>query len=187
MNRRLPDFLDKYNKKEDKFSYNFRVQPLSTIHSDSDYGNYTGRTVPPPMIMALSTIGIFLIVIACVNFVNLSTAQAVRRTKEIGVRKVMGGLRSQLRWQFIGETMIISLLSMIIALGVAEILLVNLEEILGYRLFLGLFDDPGTASFFTRYHTFGGFHFRYLPGFSLISAKSGVGTEFKDSGYAIGG
>ncbi len=146
LERGMPDFIDKYNASKDN-SMDFKIQPLGDIHSDGTYstssssGNYTGRTTSKEMIWSLSLVGLFLVVIACVNFINLSTAQALKRSKEIGIRKVLGGVRIQLMSQFLGETMIISMGSTLIALGIAEVLLMNLEEILGFRLFLGISED----------------------------------------------
>jgi putative ABC transport system permease protein len=88
----------------------FIAQPFSEIHYDDRFGNFNGHTFSHSLIKVLSLIGIFLIVIACVNFINLATAQAVNRSKEVGVRKVLGSNREQLAMQFLGETSFIFLL-----------------------------------------------------------------------------
>jgi putative ABC transport system permease protein len=107
-------------------------QPLADIHFNSDFGNFNDRTFSKSLITAITLIGIFLIVIACVNFINLSTAQAVNRSKEVGVRKVMGSSRRQLAFQFISETAIITvfaaLLGVILAINALP-LINNLLEI----------------------------------------------------------
>src|SRR4029077_3113668 len=94
-------------------NYNLALQPLATIHYDERFGNFNGRTFSKDLIFALSLIGLFLLIIACVNFINLTTAQAVNRAREVGVRKVLGGNRMQLVLQFLGETGVISLLALI--------------------------------------------------------------------------
>ncbi|MBS1936090.1 MAG: ABC transporter permease, partial [Bacteroidetes bacterium] len=76
--------------------YDLSFQALNEIHYDDRYGNFTGRTFSKDLILALNIIGFFLLVIACVNFINLTTAQAVNRAREVGVRKVLGSNRSQL-------------------------------------------------------------------------------------------
>ncbi|WP_339880656.1 ABC transporter permease [uncultured Algoriphagus sp.] len=104
---------------ESKNVHHYKLQPLTELHFDGRYGGAMERSD----IGILIAIGIFLLLTACVNFVNLATAQALKRSKEVGVRKVLGSYRSQLFWQFIFETAIISSISILIAL-VAGILLV---------------------------------------------------------------
>lgn len=113
----LERFEDKYIKPVDPH-YDLSLQPLSEIHYDSRLGNFTGRTFSKDLIFALSLIGLFLLIVACVNFINLSTAQAITRAREVGVRKVMGGRRSQLILQFLGETGITSLFALLVAVVV---------------------------------------------------------------------
>ena len=66
------------------------VQPLNEVHFDTQAGDYSGKTISRKLINGLWMIGAFILLIACVNFINLSTAQAVNRAKEVGVRKVWG-------------------------------------------------------------------------------------------------
>jgi len=108
----LTQFTDKHIRPVNP-GYELALQPLSEVHYDSRYGNFTGRTFGKDLILALQLIGIFLLVIACVNFINLSTAQAVNRAREVGVRKVLGGSRKQLIFQFLGETAVVALLALI--------------------------------------------------------------------------
>jgi predicted permease len=89
------------------------VQPLSEVHFDTRYGNFNNRMVSRPTIWTLILIGLMVIVMACINFVNLSTAQSVSRSKEVGLRKVLGGNRAQLIGQFFGETSIIVIFSVL--------------------------------------------------------------------------
>jgi putative ABC transport system permease protein len=108
----LTGFTDKHIKPVNP-NYNLVLQPLATIHYDERFGNFNGRTFSTDLIFALSLIGLFLLIIACVNFINLTTAQAVNRAREVGVRKVLGGNRAQLVLQFLGETGVTSLLALI--------------------------------------------------------------------------
>lgn len=96
--------------------YDLVPQPLKEIHYDERLGNFNGRTFSKDLILALSLIGAFLLIVACVNFINLTIAQAVNRSREVGVRKVLGGNRTQLVLQFLGETGITSLMAMLISL-----------------------------------------------------------------------
>jgi len=110
------------------------AQPLSEMHSDGRFGVFSGKTFSKELINALSLIGAFLLIIACVNFINMATAQAVNRSKEIGIRKVFGSNRRQLIFQFIGETFIITLLAVMLAVGLAEFSLPFVNKLLGIDL-----------------------------------------------------
>jgi ABC-type antimicrobial peptide transport system permease subunit len=114
--------------------YDLILQPLSEIHSDPRFNNYNGHTFSKDLTFALGAIGIFLLVIACVNFINLTTAQAINRGKEVGVRKVLGGSRPQLMAQFFGETGITCLLALIVATGITLVCIPYINELLGVHL-----------------------------------------------------
>lgn len=117
-------------------------QPLTEVHFDDRFGNYNSRTFSKDLITALTLIGLFLLVIACVNFINLATAQAVNRSKEVGVRKVLGSNRGQLAFQFLSETFLITLLALLIAICLAFITLPFLAELLRVELHMNLFSNP---------------------------------------------
>ncbi|MDB5231644.1 MAG: FtsX-like permease family protein [Chitinophagaceae bacterium] len=112
----------------------FIVQPLKEIHFDERLDNYSGHTFSRSLINALIAIAAFLLVIACVNFINLATAQAANRSKEVGVRKVLGSRRSQLVWQFLSETSFIVLIAVIIAIVIAEITLPFVNKLLEVQM-----------------------------------------------------
>ncbi|WP_339864271.1 ABC transporter permease [uncultured Algoriphagus sp.] len=105
----------KQNRPESKNVHHYKLQPLSDIHLNGRYGGVLEMSD----IGILIAIGIFLLLTACVNFVNLATAQALKRSKEVGVRKVLGSFRAQLFWQFIFETAIIATISILIAIAAA--------------------------------------------------------------------
>jgi putative ABC transport system permease protein len=123
------------------------LQPLKEIHYDNRFGNYSERTFSHSLITALSLIGIFLIVIACVNFINLATAQAVNRSKEVGVRKVLGSRRRQLALQFLSETAIIVSIASILAVLIAEFVLPFLNKLLEVQIAFNFIHNPSLIAF----------------------------------------
>jgi ABC-type antimicrobial peptide transport system permease subunit len=95
------------------------MQPLADVYYDTHAGAFSSNGISHTMINILWLIASFILLIACVNFINLSTAQAVNRAKEVGVRKVLGSNKRQLRLQFISETFLIVFASVLIALIIA--------------------------------------------------------------------
>lgn len=141
VNKVLPEMVDKYIPKKENASY-YSLQPLADLHFDTTYNTYGDSAIAAETNVFRVAIALFLILTACINFVNLSTALTIKRSKEVGIRKVLGGLRGQLMLQFLGETFLITLVSVILSMGVAELVLTNLEPLIGYQLSLDLFNDP---------------------------------------------
>ncbi len=110
----LPAFSKKYYGEMSKY-YRFQLQALSDVHFDLDFGGKISKS----SIYLFSAIGILLLLVACINFINLSTAQSFKRFKEIGVRKTLGSSQFQILWQFIVEVVIITLLSVFLAIILA--------------------------------------------------------------------
>lgn len=121
IDKQLLSFNNKYNKNRrgtQSIRTNFLL-PLRDIHFDKRFTNFGNHITSKSTLWTLSLIGLFIIVMACINFINLSTAQAAARSKEIGVRKVLGSDRKQIFKQVMGETGFIVLASVIIAVGIA--------------------------------------------------------------------
>lgn len=144
----LAGYLKKNQPAEMASRRELKLQPLAELHSSETITrNYRGATVSNNMLVALALVGLFLIATACVNFVSLSTAQAVKRAKEIGVRKSLGSSRRQLVFQFLSETLLITSFATIIGLGLAELLFYKIEGIFGYQVHLDLLNDTGMLLF----------------------------------------
>lgn len=138
----LEPFFDRYKNNKALDNVSFLVQPLSEMHSSDITTTYNAHApITSNMLFALAVIGVFLIITAAINFINLSTAQASHRSKEIGVRKVLGGSRYQLALQFLSETTVIAYMAALIGIGVAEITFEYLVDIVGYRLSVTDFTD----------------------------------------------
>jgi putative ABC transport system permease protein len=112
------------------------IQPLSDVHYDTETGDYSNRTISRELVNVLWLIAAFILLIACVNFINLSTAQAVTRAKEVSIRKVLGSNKSQLQIQFIIETFLIVLSAVILAGLFTFIALPYINQILELSLSL---------------------------------------------------
>ncbi len=130
----LASFGEKHIPPDYAKKQGFNLQPLNTIHFDKRFGNYNRATFSKELITALSLIGIFLVVIACINFVNLATAQAVDRAKEVGVRKVLGSRKRQLVTQFLSESFIVTIAAVMIAFAIAFMILPLLNQLLETKI-----------------------------------------------------
>ncbi len=145
--RRIPAFIEKHWGKEIATGARLPLQPLKAIHFDQRYlNNDAAPTTSKETYWALSAIALFIIVLACINFINLATAQAIRRAKEIGVRKVLGSNRSQLISQFLGETSLMVLIAMVIGLLAVALLLPQLATWLDIKISTAQLLQPVTVS-----------------------------------------
>ena len=138
----LPAYVKKY-RPNSKNVHHYKLQPLADIHFNAQYdGQMSKRNI-----WVLSLIGLFLIVTACFNFINLASAQAFSRSKEVGVRKVLGGQKGQLFWQFISETGVITLAAAIIAIALSAMLVPYINEAFKLHLPVNLLSDFWVALF----------------------------------------
>ena len=120
----LTDLIIKKRKEENGINKSkCRLQALSDLHFNPVYGNFNQRQADKPTLYALLIIAIFLLLLGCINFINLSTAQATERAKEIGVRKSVGAFKYQLVLQFLTEPIILSLLAAIVSILISPVLL----------------------------------------------------------------
>ncbi len=100
------------------------LQPLSDLHFDTDYGVFDeSRQAHKPTLYGLLAVAGFLLLLACINFINLSTAQASQRAKEIGIRKTMGSHRRQLTFQFLSETFLLTTAATLLSIALTPLLL----------------------------------------------------------------
>lgn len=132
--------LDQFRAAGNK--YELVLQPLLSIHLNShlDYeiepnGNIT-------YVYIFSAIAIAILLIACINFINLATARSEKRGKEVGVRKTLGSARSNIVGQFMAESIVMSSIAVVLAVGIVEIFLPLFNQIAGKNMGLHLFDDP---------------------------------------------
>ena len=128
----LQPLPDKY-RPNSRNRHHYGVQPLNKLHLD---GRYSGG-INPRVLWIVSLIGFFVLLIACINYINISTAQSAYRSKEVGVRKVLGSFRSQLLAQFLAEVFILTCVSLAVGLGLAWLALPYFNDTVGLELGLG--------------------------------------------------
>lgn len=126
-----------------KISIALNLQPLTGIHLNKDNGVSNGLTdgSRPLYSYLLSGIAVFILLIACINFINMAVAQSLKRSKEIGIRKVMGGWRTQLIKQFLAESFLVSVIAFALAVVLAVLLLPSFNAIANKKLSLAYLAD----------------------------------------------
>jgi putative ABC transport system permease protein len=139
---RSGEFMERHYEQGASRTTGFTLMPLTDIHLDSDREGEMGVPGSRTSVIAFSATALFILLIACFNFMNLATARANLRAKEVGLRKSVGAERSQLVWQFLGETVVFVLLAVAAALTLAELTLPAFSTLMGARLSLGLLADP---------------------------------------------
>jgi putative ABC transport system permease protein len=133
----FPAFMEKYLGKDMRkmnMKFNLSLTPLKDIyfekHGAFDSVNHGDLNV----VFIFISIAALILLIACINFMNLSTIRAMERSKEVGLRKVMGALKKNLIWQFIGESILITMISCVLALFILRLAMPAYSAFLGYEL-----------------------------------------------------
>lgn len=136
--KKIEEFAKKQYKGSRREGRTHLLQPLQELHFNNALGTFGDHVTSKSTLLTLTFIGILIIVMACINFINLSTAQAVRRSKEIGVRKVLGGNKAQLFRQMMGETGLIVFIAIVIGIGIAYAALPYIKEVVSIEEDLSL-------------------------------------------------
>jgi ABC-type antimicrobial peptide transport system permease subunit len=130
--KKLTRFLDTYNKDQSKsFHIELGMARFGDIYLHSNFKNGQIEGGRIEYVRLFSVVAIFILLIACINFMNLTTARSVKRAKEIGIRKVVGAVRPALIRQFIGEAVLLSLLAVILALAIVLLALPAFNHMTG--------------------------------------------------------
>ncbi|MGZ3764918.1 MAG: ABC transporter permease, partial [Mucilaginibacter sp.] len=144
LEKKLPAFLSKYGAnamKQIGMTKQLHLQPVASIHTTTGYEVEISKTVSPSFLYILILIAVLIQVIACINFMNLSTARASKRAKEVGVRKVIGAGQGDLVKQFLGESFLLSFIGVVIALPLLVFALPYLNQITQADIQLSFFSD----------------------------------------------
>ena len=147
--QKLPAFTNKnlfngrYNEvRRGNNRWEFYLQPLTSIHLTSELpGESNGKK---EYVYIFLIISVFILLIACINFINLATAKSVGRSREVGMRKVVGSTRPKLIRQFLTESILTSYISLYLALIFVQIILMFLPDFMGKKLHMPYFDNPFT-------------------------------------------
>src|SRR5678815_4853182 len=99
-----------------------RLQSINDIHFNADYGSFDdGRQAHRPTLYGLLAVALFLLLLGCINFINLTTAQSAQRAKEVGIRKTLGSGKRELVFQFLSETFLLTLLATILSIAILPV------------------------------------------------------------------
>ncbi len=134
----------------EKVSLSYKLQPYLNIHLDKEYGTGNGITGSSKVDYSfiLGGIALFILFIACINFINLSLSSSLRRSKEIGIRKVNGSTRGQLIMQFLGESFLLTLIASFIATILVVLCLPEFNQLSGKALQVSYLVNPQTIAVF---------------------------------------
>ncbi len=189
---RFPMFFEKYMKSlGDQLNATFRpvLTPLAMVHmqggyqSDLPIGNKS-------YLYIFALVGVFILMLAIINYMNMATARSVSRSREVGIRKVAGAHRGQLIIQFLTESMVMAIVAFVIALAAAQLLLPNFNQLVDKNLSLSFVENPGLFLLIVGIVLLVGFVSGSYPAFYLSSVKpssviKGVLTSGKGRGSLV--
>jgi putative ABC transport system permease protein len=143
----IQSFEAKYNKIDKNSLRTYQLQPFDDIHFNPIYSTFGDHTAHKPTLYGLLIVAAFLLLLACINFINLTTAQSSQRAKEIGVRKTLGSSATQLIFQFLTETFLLTIISLFISILITPILLKVFADFIPADLHFDLLHQPYLISF----------------------------------------
>ena len=182
LEKQFPAFVNKYYPDFLKPQVRHLLQPLEDIHLHSKYSYEIEANGDAGMVKVFAWIGLFILVIACINFMNLSTARSAARAREIGMRKVSGAHRWQLVRQFLIESLLMALIALVISLFLSGLLLPLFNQLSGKQLVFSDFIQPefllliAGAGIFTGLFS-GVYPAFYLSAFQPVEVLKGKRTE----------
>ena len=195
LQRRTQAFMDKYFAKDNEenkaqgypknelgFQKSLLLEPLTDIHFDTETMN--GQAISRMYVYTLLLVGLFILAIACINFVNLTIAQSFRRAREVGVRKSLGAQRGQLFGQIWGETVLLCLVALLLGLGMAFLTLPTFNRLFRSHLLLADFLKPTALlatglSFLLITLVAGGYPSWFVTRFNVVEVLKGDGAALR--------
>ena len=146
LSAQLDAFMARHLPPEIPFAVRLQLQPLTDIHLHSHLFAEIEPNSDISYLYIFSLVAVFILLIACINFMNLATARAAGRAREVGVRKMMGAYRGQLIRQFLSESVLMSLGATALGLALAALALPMLNAVAGKTLSLSVFSNPLLAA-----------------------------------------
>ena len=143
LEKKFPAFLEKRDgpeMKQEQMFFSLFLEPLADVYLKSTRGGSESGSMTN--VYVFSMIGIFILLIAAINFINLTTARSTERAREVGIRKVIGAERSQLTGQFLGEAVVLALLSFLLSVAVCALLISPFNFLAGKTVSTGFFHHP---------------------------------------------
>jgi putative ABC transport system permease protein len=142
MEATFPDFINKNLDFWKSTTFKMFLQPLLSIHLESNIGNELEANGSTTRIYTFSVVAIFILIIACVNYMNLTTARSMRRSKEVGMRKVLGAKRPDLLSQFLTESFMMTVVAIVLAVILAYVLLAEFNQFAGKEIARNILFSP---------------------------------------------
>lgn len=180
-------FIQKYYVRNKEITEDHLFQPLHEVHTDVNYQNFAYKTSSMRDIYGLGIIGFLLLLTACINFVNLSTALAVGRSREVGIRKVIGSTRSELLLQFFTETIALCVLALLLACIITEAVLPALAGLFNAQLTFNFWRSPALLLFMLALVLFVGVMAGFYPALILSRFNPALALKNKLSMGSTGG
>lgn len=142
---KFPKFFEKHiDIKDNAINFELYLQPITEVHLHSNYIKFQWQTKAGDIhiVHVFTLIAILILIIACINFINISISNSIKRAKEVGMRKVIGADRLNLIYQFNGETVIVTLISIVFSLGLIELFLPIFNTLLDLELQIRFISNP---------------------------------------------
>lgn len=132
---KFPDMINKVlGDQVEEGQYVLGIQPLEDIHLNPDFPSASYPVGNPNYVYVLATIGLLVLVMACINYTTLSTGQSIKRAKEVGIRKVVGAQKGGLIWQYLSESILITACATLVGIGLAYFLLPTFNQLAGTQI-----------------------------------------------------
>jgi len=181
LHEKTSDFIMKQREFPAGVSVKLNYQKLLDIHLHSDYVGEIENNNSISNILIVATIGLFILLLACFNFMNLATARSSKRIREIGVRKVLGAARNQIIFQFLGEATILALISMAFSFVVVELILPSFSNLLNTEISFNLFGNLNVVLLIITGTIIVGIMAGIYPSFYLSSFKPAAAVNNRGS------